>query len=53
MGQEKRRAIQETWEVESGPRAGAQFVVAGVGVDTELVWAMKHLESGGKSQGKP
>lgn len=30
----------------------AQFVAADVGVEAELAWAMRHLESCGKSQGR-
>lgn len=43
------------WSLDPGriQEEDAQFVVAGVGVDTELVWAMKHSKSCGESRGKP
>lgn len=58
-GLEQRRQTQGTWEVvwigldpgqvqEDGP-----FVAAGVGMDIELVWGMKHSKNCDKSREKP
>ena len=43
------------WSLDPGriQEEDTQFVVAGVGVDTELVWAMKHSKSCGEPRGKP
>lgn len=59
-GLAKRRQTRAMREVEpagldqeGGTQEDAQFVVADVGVDAELVWATESLESCGQSKGKP